>query len=121
MNIINGITNQPTQVMAITLADGSRATLTLYFRPQQNGWFYDLEWPGSQQLAVPFACQNRRLVTAGNVLRQFRDIIPFGLAVFTIDNADPITQACFIDGSTTVVLLDTDDIETIEAAVYVLP
>lgn len=118
MNIVNGITSEPTQVMAIPLADGSRATLTLYFRPQQNGWFYDLEWPGSGDVITPFKCQNRRLVVAGNLLRQFKELIPFGLAVFTVDNTDPVTQACMSDGSTSVVLLNAADVERIESEVY---
>lgn len=118
MNIINGITRQPTQVIAITLEDGSRVTLTLYFRPQQNGWFYDVIWPGSDELPVPFENQNRRLVAAGNLLRQFKDIIPFGLACFTVDNTDPMTQASLSDGSVTIVLLNADDVVTIESGVY---
>lgn len=121
MNTINGITNEPTQTMAVTLPDGSRVTMTLYFRPQQNGWFFDLVWPGSATVLTPFVVQNRRLVTAGNLLRQFRDIIPFGLAVFTVDNQDPITQGCLADGSTQIVLLSADDIATIEAQVYAAP
>lgn len=118
MNIVNGITSQPTQVMSITLADGSRVTLTLYFRPQQNGWFYDIQWPGSELLEVPFKCQNRRLVVAGNMLRQFRDLIPFGIALFSVDNTDPMTQACLADGTVTLVLLNADDVLSIEATAY---
>lgn len=118
MNVINGITTQPTQISFITLADGTRATLTLYFRPQQNGWFYDISWPGSAALAVPFKSQNRRLVTSGNLLRQFKDVIPFGLACFTVDNIDPMTQTCLSDGSVSLVLLNADDVASIEASVY---
>lgn len=119
MNIINGITNQPTQIVGIILPDGSRVTLTLYFRPQQNGWFFDVEWPGSpNSIITPFTVQNRRLVAAGNLLRQFQNIIPFGLLCVTVDNSDPITQACLVDGSVQIVLLNPDDIATIESEVY---
>lgn len=118
MNIVNGITNQPTQILGLILPDGSRVTVTLYFRPQQNGWFFDVEWPGSNTIITPFTVQNRRLVAAGNLLRQFQFIIPFGLMCVTVDNADPITQACLSDGSVQIVLLNEDDIATIEADVY---
>lgn len=119
MNVINGLTNQAAQVVGLSLPDGSRVTLTLYFRPQQNGWFYDLDWPGTT--AGPFASRNRRLVTSGNMLRQFRDYVPFGLAVFTPDNSDPMTQNCFVDGTATLVLLNAADVTAVEAQVYAAP
>lgn len=121
MNIINGITSQPVQVMALTLADGSRATLTLYFRPQMNGWYYDIEWPGSPAFLTTFKSTNRALVVGANLLRQFRDLIPFGLAVFSVDNTDPMTQACLADGSVNVVLLNQADVLQVEDDVYAAP
>lgn len=121
MNKVNGITDQASQAIGLVLADGSRATLALYFRPQQNGWFYDLSWPGTAALPVPFVANGRRLVTSGNLLRQFRDFVPFGLAVFTPDNSDPMTQTCFVDGTAEVVLLGADDVAAVEAAVYAAP
>lgn len=121
MNILNGITDQPTQVMGIVLADGSRVTLTLYFRPQQNGWFYDIQWPGSAAVITPFTVQNRRLVAAANLLRQFLNVIPFGIACFTVDNMDPLTQGCLSDGTVTLTLLNQDDVAALEASVYAPP
>lgn len=121
MNKVNGITEQATQVIGLTLEDGSRATLAIYFRPQQNGWFFDLSWPGNPSVPVPFLSRNRRVVTSANMLRQFRDYIPFGLAVFTPDNADPMTQTCFVDGIAEVVLLNAADVAAVEAAVYAAP
>lgn len=118
MNIVDGITAQPAQVTQLTLADGSVATIRLVFRPQQNGWFYDASWPGSNAFPVPFQCDGRRLVTSANLLRQFMDVIPFGLACFTVGGGDPMTLACFADGSATLVLLNATDIATAEAEVF---
>lgn len=121
MNIVNGITTQASQVLGLILEDGSRATITLYFRPQQNGWFYSVEWPGSSTILTPFNSYNRRLVTSANMLRQERNIIPFGLACFTPDNSDPMTQNCFADGSAVLVLLSPADVEEVEDSVYSPP
>lgn len=115
---INSLTNQAAQTVNLAIPDGTRATLNLYWRPQQNGWFFDLEWPGSAAIATPFSTKNRRVVTSGNLLRQYRELIPFGLAVFTPDNSDPSTLACWADGSATLVLLDTTDVAAVEAQVY---
>ncbi len=118
MNTINGINDQAAQIILVTIEDGSRATLTLYWRPQQNGWYFDLDWPGSANIQVPFASYNRRVVTAGNLLRQFRELLPFGLAVFTPDNEDPSTRTCWADGSATLVLLNSADVARVESEVY---
>ncbi len=121
MNIINGLTTEGAQTIAVTLEDGSRATLSLYFRPQQNGWFFDVSWPGSPILPVPFVANGRRLVTSGNLLRQFRDVIPFGLALFTVDNSDPSSQSAFVDGTASLVLLNAADVASTEVAIYASP
>lgn len=118
MNVVNGLTDAPAQVVGIPLEDGSRVVLTLNFRPQMNGWFFDLQWPG---VLTPFTVRNRRLVVAGNLLRQYREIIPFGIAVFSVDNGDPMTQNCLADGTVTVVLLSASDVTDVEARVYAAP
>ena len=121
MNALNGLTSQPTQTASVTLPDGSRVSLTLAWRPQQAGWFYDLTWPGSDAFPTGFESLGRRLVTSANLLRQFRNLIPFGLAVFTADGADPGTVDALADGTATVCLLNSDDVAALEASVYSPP
>ncbi len=118
MNQVNGITSQPVQVLGLTLEDGSRATVTLYFRPQQNGWFFDLQWPGPGGAVAPYTTLGRRLVTSPNLLRQARELIPFGVACFTPDNADPSALDDFSDGSAVLVVLNASDVAAVEAAVF---
>lgn len=121
MNQVNGITAQPAQVVGLTVADGSRATLTLRFRPQQNGWFFDLQWPGPGGAVAHYNTFGRRVVSSANMLRQARDLIPFGLACFTPDNADPAAQGDFADGSAVLVLLAAADVDAVEETVYAPP
>ena len=114
MNIINGLTNAPNQTIQVSLEDGSVFTLNLYYRPQQNGWFFDVIWPGSSVIPIPFSSYNRRLVASPNVLRQFRQLIDFGILVATPDNSDPNLQTAFVDGSTVVTLLNAADVTSME-------
>lgn len=114
MNLINGLTNAANQTINVTLEDGSTFTFNLYFRPQQNGWFYDVVWPGSSVIPIPFTSHNRRLVTSPNILRQFRELIDFGILVATPDNSDPNLQTAFVDGSTIVTLLNAADVAAME-------
>lgn len=114
MNSITGITDQPAQNSFILLEDGSRAELTLFYRPQQLGWFYNIRWPGSPSLPVPFETRGRRLVTSPNALRQYRKLIPFGLMLFTIDNLEPLGQSAFVDGTADLILLNAAEVLEIE-------
>lgn len=107
MNILTGFTDSPRQTTTIVLEDGGRATLAMEYRPQQLGWFYDLEYG-------TFSLQGQRLVAGPNILRQFIDQIPFGLAVLTKSLRDPSNQDVFVSEEAVIVLLDQADVESIE-------
>lgn len=111
MNLLGGLTDQPKQTTTIVLADGTRATLALEYRPNQLAWFYDLEWEG-------LAINGCRLVASPNIVREFRLRIPFGLAVITAGNIDPTDQEAFVNGSASVYLLDAQDVLDVEAAIF---
>lgn len=113
--ILSGLTDQPNQQYPISLPDGSTATLSLQYWPQQVGWYYDLSWNGQ---TPPWQLIGQELVTAPNILRQFKNIIPFGITVSTIDGLDPTDQEDFVNGTATMVLLNASDIASIESSVY---
>jgi hypothetical protein len=115
MTIIGGLTDGSPQQLAIQLLDGTTVTWTLYFDPQQLGWFYDISWDG---VNPPFTVNGNRLVAYPNILRQYRNLIPFGLTVTTVDSSEPIGQETFVDGTTTVLLLDATDVINIENAYF---
>lgn len=116
MNFIEGLTDQPVQTSNVILSDGSRVTLYLEYKPQQGGWFYSLSWPGTNN---PFVLNNCRLVCSPNIIRQFRDLVPFGFAVIAEpQNIDPIGQGCFVDGTCELILLDEADVEDVEATLF---
>lgn len=115
MNSITGLSSQPAQTSFILLEDGSRAKLSLFYRSQQLGWFWDINWPGNQTVRVPFELTGQRLVASPNLLRQYRRLVPFGLMLFTIDNLEPMGRTCFVDGTADLILLNQADVAEIEA------
>lgn len=108
MKIIDGITDDPNQQMAIAIDGGTTANLTLYYREQQQAWFFDISWNGT------FICNGRQLVVHPNVLRQFRAIIPFGLAITSPNYQEPLSQTAFADGTATLTLLNDADVANVE-------
>lgn len=111
MNTLQGITDQPKQSTTIVIADGTKATLVLEYRPQQLGWFYNLEWQD-------FVLNGQRLVASPNILRGYRNLVPFGLAVITTNGVEPLNQDDFANGTVTLILLDETDVADVEATVY---
>ena len=114
MNYILGISDQPRQHMTILLADGTKADLTLEFKPMQKGWFFDIAWSGST-----FRANGQRLVSAPNILRQYIDQIPFGIYCKTANNVEPFNQTDFVTGVCQLILLDSEDVRYIDAAIFV--
>jgi hypothetical protein len=117
--IISGLTSNTPQQQPIVLPDGTTLTMTLTFRPQQGtiqgGWFVDYAWDGQ---SPPWQNNGMHLVTSPNVLRQYKNQLPFGLTVSTTDNQDPQAQTDFISGYCTLVLLDAADVIDIEQVFF---
>lgn len=112
MKVIEGLTDQPNQRSSVILPDGTSAVLTLNYKPQQMGWFYSLEWG-------TFALNGARLVASPNMLRQYQNLLPFGLALLMVPNTiEPTGQTVFVDGSAILLLLDAADVEGIEEGIF---
>lgn len=107
MKLLTGFTDSPKQSTTLVLDDGSFAVLDLYYRPQQMGWFYDLTYN-------TFSILGQRLVYSENLLRQFQGQIPFGLSVLSTDKNDPLKQEDFALKQAAFVLLNADDVATVE-------
>lgn len=116
MKIIQGLTDEPNQQINLVIPDGSRALLSLYFRPQQLGWFYDLVWTRTDGSMFPI--NGNRLVASPNCLRQFQNRLPFGLSCVTLRDIEPMTQTTFTDGTSTLLLLTAAEVQNIDELVF---
>lgn len=116
MQAITGITAQPTQILNLSIEDGSTATLTLTYRPQQSGWFFELEWNGTNPSKD---VNGMRVTNFPNILRQFENLITFGLACITRDGLEPMGRDDFQTGYATMLLLTAAEVELIEDTIFV--
>lgn len=112
MRIINAISNSPNQQIVLVLDDGTKLSMTLNYLANQQGWFYSLNYNNSQ-----WVVNNRRIVTSPNMLRAFRNIIPFGLAITCSDGNEPVFIDDFSDGRVKLYLLDASDVLTVEGLI----
>ena len=98
--------NDPKQEIEMLLDDGSRVRFYFEYKANQLGWFF-----GFQYQDINY--QNIRLTTSYNILRAYRNYLPFGLRCDTPDMEEPIDLDDFISGYATVYLLTKQDVQTI--------
>ena len=111
MKQILELTTTYKQERLVVLESGLVFTLGLEYVVNQMGWFYYI-------LFGKFATHGNRLVTSSNILRQYKNILPFGVAVMTIDGTDPFLIDDFVTGRVRVFTLNSDDVNFIEATLY---
>lgn len=89
MLLIQRVTLNALQAQTLVLDDGTSFSITMYYRPLQQGWFLDSLIYGD------FEVRGIRIVNSPNMLQQWRNKLPFGLACFTEGNREPTLQEDF--------------------------
>ncbi len=104
MYLVQQITTDSLQQQTLVLPDGSGVLLQLYFRPLQEGWFInELTWG-------TFTLKGLRITNSPNMLHQFKNQLPFGLACFSSANREPTLQEDFVSGASKLYLLTEDEV-----------
>lgn len=109
MLLIKQITSNPLQSQTLVLPDGTSLALTIYFRPMQFGWFINTLTYGS------FVLNGLRITNTPNMLNQWQNIIPFGLACFSVGNREPSLQQDFVSGNSKLYILTQAEVREFES------
>lgn len=110
MRLLNNLTNDTQQILTIVLEDGTPIPASLQYISNQQGWFISLSHP-------LLTLTNRRIVASPNMLRAFREIIPFGLACTTTDGYEPIYVDDFSSARASLYTLNKQDIIIVESTI----
>lgn len=105
MFLIQQVTNNPNQKQTLVLQDGTSLTMTIQFVPMQYGWFI------TELTYQTFTLRGLRVTNSPNMLHQFRNQLPFGLACFSSANREPSQQDDFSSGASTLYLLSAAEVE----------
>lgn len=108
---IEQVTNDTLQRQVLVLPDGSFIDLTICFVPMQAGWFIRTLIYGT------FIVHNIRITTGPDMLYQFKNQIPFGLACFNKDNREPTFQQDFSSGACKLYVLTSDEVTELTGAI----
>lgn len=111
MYLVQNITADPLQNQTLILDDGTSISLTLYYMPQQYGWFiYSMVYQG-------FTLQGFRIINSPNMLYQYGNQIPFGLACYTQGNREPTQLEDFSSSASTMYILTAAEVEQYQSLI----
>ena len=108
MRLIQQVTSDTRQKQSITLPDGSIVQLSIYFMPMQYGWFID------ELVYGDFILKGLRITNSPNMLRQWKNKLPFGLACISKGDREPMLQEDFSSGNSNLYLLSEDEVQAYE-------
>lgn len=101
------LTNEPNQKYTLVTDDGDEVTLTLRFSDTQIGWFISV-------LAGDLIINGLRLCVAPNLLRNYKNLINFGIGCTSTDGAEPYFLKDFSEDRIKVFLLNEEDVQEVE-------
>lgn len=107
MIILNSLTNYPAQKFKVVGENKEQISIVLRYMPSVQQWKMDIS-------SGDFKAYGVVLVNSPNILRQWKNILSFGLAVSSIDGADPIYLDDFSKGRIVLSVLNTIEKDVIE-------
>lgn len=111
MRILTNVTNDYKQKFAIITEDLIQFTFYLRYVTNGNCWFYFLTYGN-------WSINNQRLTTHPNFLRQFSNILPFGMSCVTLDGTEAFAIDDFLTGRAQILLLTATEVDEVEASIY---
>lgn len=111
MQQIDTISTSPDQRMSLVLDNNETVDFRLYFVAMQQSWFYDFTYKNR-------TVNGSKVVLTPNSLRQFRRILPFGIAFLSDGDITPFQIDDFSSGRVKMYLLNSADVKQIEREIY---
>ena len=108
MNQIVNITSDALQNQTMILADGTTFSYTMYYVPNQYGWFFNNITYGS------FVLNSIRITNNANMLYQWQNLIPFGIACFSTSDREPSQQQDFASGYSNLYVLSQAECQSLK-------
>lgn len=106
---IEDITSDAYQKHTLVLSDGTSFSITLYYMPMQYGWFI------KEFIYGTFTLNGLRICNNPNMLYQFKNKVPFGLACFSKDNREPMLIDDFSSGNSVLYVLTSEEVTYYES------
>jgi hypothetical protein len=103
MKQIQQVTSDYKQRRTVILDDGTTFILRTEYKPLQQGWFI------TELIYKDFTLRGVRIVNSPNLLHQFHNQIPFGIACYTKGDREPMLQQDFSSGASKLYVLTAEE------------
>ena len=111
MNVITTLTNYPNQRHELVLENRESADFHLFYSAREMSWYYDISYKEK-------TINGSKVVLTPNSLRQFKKVLPFGIAFYSDSNVEPFSLDDFSSGRVKMAILDSSEVEQVEREVY---
>lgn len=111
MYIATTITQYPNQLHSIPLENNETAEIRLYYNARMQCWYLDIQYG-----EVIINCI--KMVIHPNLLRQFRNIIPFGIMIAADGFVEPFEIEAFTSGRVQFGILTSEEVKQVETEIY---
>lgn len=111
MLYLDKINSSPKQNYTLVSEDEDQVGFYLYYAASQQTWFFDVKYKD-------FIAKGIQLTVAPNILRNFREIIPVGIACTSVDGDDPFYITDFSLGRIKLYLLTSAEVQAIEDSYF---
>jgi hypothetical protein len=108
---IDKVTNDAFQSMTFVV-NNMQVQMSLRFMPRVQTWLVDVSCANGTVRGVP-------MLSAPNLLRQWRNTLGFGLTCIRFDGLDPYGINDFSDNLANIYILDAADVAQIESDFFV--
>lgn len=109
---LDTLTSDTKQYTTWTFGDEGEVELYFEYRENQLGWFLGVKYQNSIDY------KNIRLSTHPNILRAFKNTMPFGMMITTLDGLEPMGIDDFESGYCSVYMLSKTECELLEGSIY---
>jgi hypothetical protein len=105
MDVVDSITADSKQKQTLSLTNGASIIIQMEYKPLQSSWYFTSIAYGD------FEITNIRICSSPNMLHQFKNKIPFGIAIKSIGNFEPTQQQDFLSKRSVMYILNSDETE----------
>lgn len=110
MQLLNVLTDAADQLLLVPLDDGSEVSLEFVYRAGVQRWTVNVSHP-------LLTLNGFNLAQGPNVLRPYRNIVPFGMSVISVTGLDPINIEDFLAGNVLIYILNAAEVAQIETQI----
>lgn len=109
---LTNITSSSLQTFTFTTEDKTDVTMTMRYMSSQLGWIANISDSNG------FTVNGIALIASPNLLREFKEIIGYGIAITSVTGYDPRNIDSFFSESAIMYVLSNSEVEEIERQIY---